>query len=191
MARVVGFPSVDADVRRGMPSHELEAHDEARFARIETCFWSRGVNQNARVRHGEPERMEAAWGVVLPESFCEFIRRLDGGELVGQGGVMLIWWTTENLALHREDYRAFKSTPGARVVFFGSDNGHCEYFFDVDDYYGHGAYAVLVADQASDLTFVVGATFYEAAERVMSGPPTQEDPLEEMSRARPAGSERV
>lgn len=174
-----------------MPSRELEAHDEARFSRIEACYRSRPVNQSACVGRGEPERIEAAWGVVLPESFCEFMRRLDGGELQGTGGVVSIWRTTENVSLHREDYRAFKSTAGARVVFFGSDNGHCEYFFDVDDYYSHGAYAVLVADQASDLTFFIGATFYEAAERVMNGPRTQEDPSEEMSRARPAGSERT
>lgn len=175
-----------------MPSAALEAHDEARFASIESNFRSRSVNRPLLgLRHGEPERLEAAWGVVLPESFCEFLRRLDGGELQGKGGVISVWGTNENLALHREDYRAFKSTPGARVVFFGSDNGECEYFFDVDDYYGHGAYAVLLADQCSDVCYFVAATFYEAVERVLDGPDTHDWERDRSPRPRPEGSERV
>ena len=133
-----------------MPAAELEAHDEARFARAvaHAEVFRIKLTYPQREASGDPGLIERAWGVELPESFCEFVRRLDGGAIQGEGGVLAIWKTRENLALHHEDYRAFKSTPGARVVFFASDYGSREYFFDVDDYYGHGAYAVLLADVA-------------------------------------------
>lgn len=171
-----------------MLSAALEAHDEARLARIAANIRRAGFPTTPE---GDPDRIAEAWGVTLPESYRMFMRRHDGGALQGPGGVLSIWTTTENLALQREDYRAFKSTPGARVVFFASDNGACEYFFDVDDYYGHGRYAVLVADQCSDTTFFVGATFYEAAERILNGPRTQEPWEDRSPRPRPQGSERT
>jgi hypothetical protein len=163
------------------PRHlPLEPHDEQRLAallpHISTC-------------RGDPDALERAWGVPLPPSFRGLFEQRDGGRLVGSGGVLELWSTRSNLALWREDYRAFKSTPGARVMFFGSDGGSCEYFFDVDDWYGCGRYAVLLADRASDDTDYVAQSFYAALERLASGPRLtyQEGPIR---RPRPPGSER-
>ena len=175
-----------------MLSAQLEAHDEARFARAvaHTEVFRIKLSYPQREASGDPGLIERACGVELPESFCEFMRRLDGGAIQGEGGVLAIWKTRENLALHHEDYRAFKSTPGARVVFFASDYGSREYFFDVDDYYGHGAYAVLLADQCSDNTDFIATTFYAAVDLIIEGPrPYWEATLS--PRPRPAGSERA
>lgn len=95
-----------------------------------------------------------------------------------------------NLALWREDYRAFKSTPGARVVFFASDGGGCEYFFDVEDWYRCGRYAVLIADRGSDVTEHVAPSLYAALERLVAGPRLNWD-HDLLKRPRPPGSERT
>ncbi|MFY0536705.1 hypothetical protein [Nannocystis pusilla] len=88
-----------------------------------------------------------------------------------------------------EDYRAFKSTPGARVVFFASNNGGCEYFFDVDDWFGCGHYAVLLADRCSDGIERVAPSFYAALERIVSGPRRNYE-RDFVRRPCPPGSER-
>lgn len=173
-----------------MPSAELEAHDEARFAAIEAC--ARTVPQNiiSPDRPGEPERIVEAWGVPLPDSFTELFRRLHGVTLIGKGGVMEIFDTSVNVALQREDSLALSSTPRARVVFFASDGGGCQYFFDVDDYYGHGRYAVLLGDCCSDVCYFVATSFYAAAERVMDGPETHNWETDRSRLPRPEGSDR-
>jgi hypothetical protein len=173
-----------------MPSHELEAHEESRFAHIEACARGRSENNIALSRRGEPERIAEAWGVPLPGSFSELFHRLHGVTLIGDGGVMEIFDTSVNLALQREDSLALSSTPGARVVFFASDGGGCQYFFDVDDYYGHGRYAVLLGDCCSDVCYFVASSFYAAAERVMSGPKTHDWETDRSQRPRPPGSDR-
>lgn len=140
-------------------------------------------------RRGDPDALEKAWGVPLPPSFRGLIERVDGGSLRGLGGVLELWSTRSNLALWREDYRAFKSTPRARVVFFASDGGGSEFFFDVDDWYGCGRYAVLLADRGSDVTERVAPTFYAALERVVAGPPRSYE-RDVLRHPRPPDSER-
>lgn len=124
----------------------------------------------------------------MPPSFLGWFDRVDGGTLIGRGGVLELWSTASNLALWREDYRAFRSTPMARVVFFGSDGGGFESFFDVDDHFGCGRYAVLQADRSSDTTEFVAPTFYTALERIIEGPKRTD--VDVVAVARPAGSER-
>lgn len=162
----------------------LEPHDDDRLAAI--LAHRAPYSPDSR---GDPDAIERAWGVPLPPSFHGFFASVDGGTLIGAGGVMELWSTRSNLALWREDYRAFKSTPGARVVFFASDGGSFEYFFDVDDWYGCGRYAVLVADRASDDTEHVASSFYAALERIVGGPRRAWE-RDQLKRPRPPGSER-
>lgn len=161
----------------------LEPHDEARLlaalGRLET---------HPSTRAGDPTAIERATGVAMPPSLAELLARVDGGTLKGTGGVLELWSAWRLLALLREDYFAFKSTPRARALFFGSDGGSFEYFFDVDDYYGCGPYAVLVADRASDATELVARSFYLAVERVLDG--ARRGDADARSRPRPPGSER-
>ncbi|WP_434420833.1 hypothetical protein [Nannocystis pusilla] len=125
----------------------------------------------------------------LPPSFCGLIARVDGGCLVGDGGVLELWSTDSNLALWSEDYRAFKSTPGARVVFFATNGGGSEYFFDVDDWFGCGRYAVLLANVGSHVIERVASSFYAALDRLIAGPRLEwEHDL--IQRPRPPRSER-
>ncbi len=163
----------------------LEPHDEARLELI-----LRSYSPVFRERRGDSAAIERAWGVPLPPSFCGLIDRVDGGTLKGGGGVMEIWPTRSNLMLWREDYRAIKSTLGARVAFFASDGGSFECFFDVDNYFGRGHYAVLAADCASDVTELMAPTFYAALERVIAGPLRRPE-TDEIPRPRPPGSQRV
>lgn len=101
----------------------LEPHDPARLAGILGRF--RPLPGGSR---GDGAALERAWQVPLPPSFLACIDQLDGGTLRGAGGVLELWSTAGNLALHREDYRAFRSTPRARVMFFGSDaDGDCDW----------------------------------------------------------------
>jgi hypothetical protein len=52
------------------------------------------------------------------------------------------------LAMHRENDFAQKRAVGSRVVYFGTDGGSFELFFDVDDRFGRGRCAVLAADRS-------------------------------------------
>jgi hypothetical protein len=162
----------------------FEPHDDLRLAALLPRFADLFPG-----RRGDPDALERAWGVPLPPSFRGLLARLDGGSLHGAGGVMELWSTADNLALRREDFRAFKSTPGARVVFFASDGGNFEYLFDVDDWYGRGRYAVLAADGASDGTEYVASSFYAALERIAGGPRRSHE-RDDIPRPRPPGSER-
>ncbi|MCY1061387.1 SMI1/KNR4 family protein [Nannocystis sp. SCPEA4] len=163
----------------------LEPHDDRRLAALLARF-----KPIVPGRRGDPDALERAWGVPLPPSFRGFLTATDGGTLVGSGGVLELWSTRSNLALWREDYRAFKSTPGARVVFFASDGGGSEYLFDVDDWYGCGRYAVLVADRGSDNTEHVAPSFYAALERLADGP-RRDYERDLLARPRPPDSERT
>lgn len=94
----------------------------------------------------------------------------------------------DQVALARENYRAFRSTEGARVIFFASDGGGREYFFDVDDWFGTGRYAVLLADRNSDAVERIAPSFVDAIARIAYGPRLGDG--DSVARGRPPGSER-
>lgn len=132
--------------------------------------------------------IESAWGHAAPRAFRDFVTELGGGTLVGAGGVLELWWTPDQVALAREDHRAFRTTEAARVLFFASDGGGREYFFDVDGWFGHGRHAVLLADRNSDAVEWVAPTFAAAVERIAFGPRLGEG--DHVLVGRPPGSER-
>jgi hypothetical protein len=70
-----------------------------------------------------------------------------------------------------------------------SGPGGCEYFFDVDDWFGCGHYAVLLADRCSDGIERVAPSFYAALERIVSGPQRSYE-RDVVRRPCPPGSER-
>lgn len=154
-----------------------------RLARVVRAF-----RRSSSAGEGDPLALEQAWGVRLPGAFHRILHAVDGGTLSGAGGLLELWDTRSNLALCRENYRAFRSTPGACVVFFGSDGGSYEYFFDVDGYFGFGPYAVLRADCASDHQEFVARGFLSALERLIDGPRIGD--ADSVSAPRPPGSER-
>lgn len=167
-------------------AHTVEGEEELteRLARVVRAF-----RPSSAAGEGDALALEQAWGVRLPGALHRLLRAVDGGTLSGEGGLLELWDTRSNLALCRENYSAFRSTPGARVVFFGSDGGSYEYFFDVDGYFGFGPYAVLRADRASDHQEFVARGFLSALERLLDGPRIAD--RDSVCVPRPPGSERA
>lgn len=163
-----------------------EGEDELteRLARVVRAFRAASA-----AGEGDALALEQAWGVRLPSAFHRLLLAVDGGTLSGEGGLLELWPSGDNVALCRENYRAFRSTPGARVAFFGSDGGSYEYFLDVDGYFGFGPYAVLRADRASEHQEFVARGFLSALERLIDGPRIGE--ADSVSVPRPPGSDRT
>lgn len=69
-------------------------------------------------------------GVVLPESYINFLTKHDGGEgFIGDS--YIIFWKTEELALFNHEYEVEKYAPG--IFLFASNGGGEGYGFDTED----------------------------------------------------------
>ena len=126
---------------------------------------------------GDLAALERAFEVTLPSDYRAFMERFDGGRVQGPRAGFDVWMTSIALAMHRENDFEWKSTAGARLVYFGSDGGSFELFFDVDDRFGRGRFAVLAAERASDHVELHGASFTAAMLRVLDGGPSEGEPV--------------
>lgn len=126
---------------------------------------------------GDVEALERAFEVTLPSDYRAFMERFDGGRVQGPHAGFDVWMTAIALAMHRENDFAQKRAVGSRLVYFGTDGGSFELFFDVDDRFGHGRFAVLAADRASDTVELHGESFTAAMLRVLEGARSEGEPV--------------
>ncbi|MFP3924298.1 SMI1/KNR4 family protein [Pseudomonas sp. W5-36] len=69
-------------------------------------------------------------GVVLPESYIDFLKKHDGGEgFIGDS--YIIFWKAEELVLFNHEYEVEKYAPG--IFLFASNGGGEGYGFDTED----------------------------------------------------------
>jgi hypothetical protein len=128
-------------------------------------------------RRGDVEALERVFGVALPADYRAFMERFDGGRVQGPRAGFDVWSTTDARAMHRENDFSQKRAEGSRLIYFGTDGGSFELFFDVDDRFGRGRFAVLAADRASDAVELHGASFTAAMLRVIEGGRSEGEPV--------------
>lgn len=74
--------------------------------------------------------LQAQLGVVLPESYVEFLRAHDGGEgFIGDN--YIVFWKAEELVQFNREYEAETYAPG--IFLFASNGGGEGYGFDTLD----------------------------------------------------------
>ncbi len=71
--------------------------------------------------------LQAQLGVVLPESYVEFLRAHDGGEGF-IGDTYIVFWKAEELVQFNREYEAETYAPG--IFLFASNGGGEGYGFD-------------------------------------------------------------